>query len=78
LMTYEDISQHLSTAPEDRLYLLPEVCLNGGRFLDGHTIEELQQIRHVKVIPATGAALRAQLEMFVRSVSGDAVIESTS
>ena len=42
-----------------RRYLLPDVCLSGGRFLDGQGLEDLP--RQVEVLPADGAALRAAL-----------------
>ncbi len=47
------------TAPMGRRYLLPDVCLSGGRFLDGQGLEDLP--RPVEVLPADGAALRAAL-----------------
>jgi putative radical SAM enzyme (TIGR03279 family) len=64
LMTFEDICGVLHAGPKDRLYLLPDVCLNEGRFLDGHTINELKETFNVRVIPASGAALREQIELF--------------
>lgn len=70
LMTYEDIARNLRESPEDRMFLLPDVCLNDGRFLDGKTIDELQEIRQVRVIPSTGVALRQQIDSFVHGVSG--------
>lgn len=71
LMTFEDIASHLHLLPEDRLYILPDVCLNDGRFLDGYTIDDLRQIRNVRVIASTGSALRAQIDLFMRSVADD-------
>jgi len=69
LLTFEDVARHLRTAPEDRMFLLPDVCLNDGRFLDGKTIEELQDIRQVKVIQTSGSALRRQVDSFLHGVS---------
>jgi NifB/MoaA-like Fe-S oxidoreductase len=71
LMTFEDIALHLRQLPEDRLYILPDVCLNDGRFLDGKTIDDLRQIRNVRVIASTGSALRAQIDLFMRGVADD-------
>lgn len=69
LLTFEDIAQQLRSAPKDRMFLLPDVCLNEGRFLDGRTIDELQDIRQVRVIPTSGSALRRQIDSFVHGVS---------
>jgi hypothetical protein len=38
---------------------LPDVCLNGGRFLDGSSPDDLP--RPVEVVAADGAALRRAL-----------------
>jgi NifB/MoaA-like Fe-S oxidoreductase len=59
LLTGEDVSGVLAGAQADRRYLLPDVCLSGGRFLDGLGLEDLP--RSVEVVPADGAALRAVL-----------------
>jgi putative radical SAM enzyme (TIGR03279 family) len=59
LLTGEDLAATLSALPEGRRYLLPDVCLSGGRFLDGRSPEDLP--RPVEVLPADGAALRAAL-----------------
>ena len=59
LMTGEDVASALSGAPTGRRYLLPDVCLSGGVFLDGVGIDALP--RPVEVVPADGAALRAAL-----------------
>ena len=37
LMVGEDIARVLAAEPEGHRYLLPDVCLSGGRFLDGTT-----------------------------------------
>jgi hypothetical protein len=50
----------LATQPEAHRYLLPDVCLSGGRFLDGGTPGDLP--RPVEIIPTDGAALRRALE----------------
>jgi putative radical SAM enzyme (TIGR03279 family) len=59
LLTGADLVSALATAPPHRRYLLPDVCLSGGRFLDGLSPEDLP--RPVEVVPADGAALRAAL-----------------
>jgi putative radical SAM enzyme (TIGR03279 family) len=57
LLTGGDLAEALDRAPFGRRYLLPDVCLSGGRFLDGMGPEDLP--RAVEVVPADGAALRA-------------------
>jgi putative radical SAM enzyme (TIGR03279 family) len=59
LMTGADLIRALSEQPEGRRYLLPDVCLSGGRFLDGLGPEDLP--RPVEIVPADGASLRAAL-----------------
>jgi putative radical SAM enzyme (TIGR03279 family) len=59
LLTGVDLIEALAQAPWNRRYLLPDVCLSGGRFLDGLGPEDLP--RPVVVVPADGAALRAAL-----------------
>jgi NifB/MoaA-like Fe-S oxidoreductase len=59
LLTGGDLRAALDGAPPERRYLLPDVCLSGGRFLDGLTPADLP--RPVEVVPADGAALRAAL-----------------
>jgi len=49
----------MRAAPAGRRYLLPDVCLSGGRFLDGTAVEDLP--RAVEVVPADGASLRQAL-----------------
>ncbi len=60
LMVGQDVSAVLGAAPHGHRYLLPDVCLSEGRFLDGVTIDELP--RPVEVVPTDGRALRAALE----------------
>ena len=59
LMTGSDLTAALESAPTGRRYLLPDVCLSGGVFLDGVRPEDLP--RPVEVVAADGAALRAAL-----------------
>ena len=61
LMVGADVAAVLRDQPEGDRYLLPDVCLSGGRFLDGVVPEELP--RPVEVVPTDGRALRAALEV---------------
>ncbi|MEZ5341627.1 MAG: DUF512 domain-containing protein [Acidimicrobiales bacterium] len=60
LMVGEDIARVLAEQPEGHRYLLPDVCLSGGRFLDGTSPDDLPRL--VEVIATDGLALRAALE----------------
>ncbi|MFM2182084.1 MAG: hypothetical protein RJB61_378 [Actinomycetota bacterium] len=60
LMVGADLAGVLAAEPHGHRYLLPDVCLSEGRFLDGTTPADLP--RPVEVIPADGRALRAALE----------------
>ena len=60
LMTGTDIARVLAESPVGHRYLLPDVCLSEGRFLDGLTVEDLP--RPVEVLPTDGASLRRALE----------------
>ena len=59
LMVGEDLIRVLSKEPEGHRYLLPDVCLSGGRFLDGMTPSDLP--RKVEIIPTDGASLKDAL-----------------
>jgi NifB/MoaA-like Fe-S oxidoreductase len=61
LLVGEDISRVLSKEPPDHRYLLPDVCLSEGRFLDGTTVQDLPV--EVEVIPTDGISLRRALEV---------------
>jgi putative radical SAM enzyme (TIGR03279 family) len=60
LMTGTDLARVLASEPEGHRYLLPDVCLSQGRFLDGLTPEDLP--RPVEILPTDGIALRRALE----------------
>jgi putative radical SAM enzyme (TIGR03279 family) len=60
LMTGEDVSRVLLERDADRRFLLPDVCLSEGRFLDGLTPADLP--RSVEIIATSGEALRQALE----------------
>jgi NifB/MoaA-like Fe-S oxidoreductase len=56
LITGADIARVLRDQPSGERYLLPDVCLSEGRFLDGMTVAELPL--PVEVIPSDGYSLR--------------------
>ena len=59
LLVGEDLARELATQPEGHRYVLPDVCLSRGQFLDGMTTADLP--RTVEVVPTTGEALRELL-----------------
>ena len=59
LLTGADLSRALARAESGRRYLLPDVCLSEGRFLDGQSLGDLPVT--VEVVPTDGAALRRAL-----------------
>jgi len=59
LLVGEDLARTLADEPEGHRYLLPDVCLSQGRFLDGMTPGDLP--RPVEVVPTDGLALRQAL-----------------
>ena len=59
LMVGEDLIRTLEAEPEGDRYLLPDVCLSQGRFLDGLTPDDLP--RRVEVVATDGVALRQAL-----------------
>ena len=56
LMVGADLQRVLAGEPEGDRYLLPDVCLSNGRFLDGLTVDDLP--RPVEVISTDGISLR--------------------
>jgi NifB/MoaA-like Fe-S oxidoreductase len=60
LLVGEDLSRTLAQEPAGHRYLVPDVCLSDGRFLDGTTLDNLPH--PVEVVPTDGIALRAALE----------------
>jgi NifB/MoaA-like Fe-S oxidoreductase len=59
LMVGDDVSRALAGQPEGHRYLLPDVCLSKGQFLDGVHPDDLP--RPVEVVATDGASLRAAL-----------------
>jgi NifB/MoaA-like Fe-S oxidoreductase len=60
LLTGEDVGRALRAVPRGRRCLLPDACLNEGRFLDGLTLADLP--RPVEVVPCDGASLRLAID----------------
>ncbi|MGA2036873.1 MAG: DUF512 domain-containing protein, partial [Acidimicrobiales bacterium] len=60
LLTGTDITRALEHEPEHHRYLLPDVCLSEGRFLDGMTVADLS--RPVEVVATDGRSLRHALD----------------
>ena len=56
LLVGEDLARVLAEQPPGHRYLLPDVCLSQGRFLDGTAPEDLP--RPVEVVATHGVALR--------------------
>ena len=59
LLVGADLARVLSREPEGHRYLLPDVCLSKGVFLDGTRPEDLP--RPVEIVPTNGIALREAL-----------------
>ena len=59
LLTGHDVGVALADEPRADRYLLPDVVLSNGRFLDGASIDDLP--RDVEVVPTDGASLVAAL-----------------
>ena len=59
LMVGEDVARVLANEPHGHRYLLPDVCLTRGVFLDGLTPADLP--RPVEIVATDGRALRAAL-----------------
>jgi NifB/MoaA-like Fe-S oxidoreductase len=61
LMVGTDIARVLADQPEGHRYLLPDVCLSAGLFLDGTKPEDLP--RPVEIIRSDGISLRQALKL---------------
>jgi putative radical SAM enzyme (TIGR03279 family) len=55
LMTGSDVASVLCGLPEHRRYLLPDVCLSNGLFLDGVRVSEMP--RQVEIVATDGRSL---------------------
>ena len=60
LMVGEDLARVLADEPDGHRYLLPDVCLSSGSFLDGTTAR--RPAPPVEVSPTDGVALRRALD----------------
>jgi NifB/MoaA-like Fe-S oxidoreductase len=60
LMVGADLRREIESNADIDLFLLPDVCLSEGRFLDGVTLDELPG--RIEVVPTDGVALRRILE----------------
>ncbi len=65
LMVGADLTRVLTGEPSGHRYLLPDVCLSKGTFLDGMSPSDLP--RTVEVVPTDGIALRAALTITTRA-----------
>ena len=61
LLVGQDLAPVLAAQPEGHRYLLPDVCLSGGLFLDGTKPEDLP--RPVEIIRSDGISLRQALHL---------------
>ena len=59
LLVGEDVSRALADQPDGDRYLLPDVCLSNGMFLDGTRPDDLP--RPVEIVPTDGVSLRRAL-----------------
>jgi hypothetical protein len=59
LLVGEDVARTLADQPEGDRYLLPDVCLSNGIFLDGTSPADLP--RPVEIVPTDGVSLRRAL-----------------
>ena len=59
LLVGEDLARALAAEPEGQRYLLPDVCLSDGVFLDGLAPADLP--RPVEIVPTDGRSLRRAL-----------------
>ena len=60
LLVGEDVARVLAAEPEGHRYLLPDVCLSNGLFLDGTAPDDLP--RPVEIVATDGMSLRRALE----------------
>jgi len=74
LMVGADLQRVLAEQPQGHRYLLPDVCLSQGRFLDGAAPEDLP--RPVEIVPTDGIALRDALRPTPRVATSTSRTES--
>ena len=61
LMVGDDLDRVLRDQPVGHRYLLPDVCLSQGRFLDDRSPDDLP--RPVEIVATDGVALRQALQI---------------
>jgi putative radical SAM enzyme (TIGR03279 family) len=61
LLVGADLARVLADEPDGDRYLLPDVCLSNGKFLDGMSPGELP--RAVEIVPTDGVSLRRALAL---------------
>ena len=61
LLVGQDLAAVLAAQPEGHRYLLPDVCLSGGLFLDGTKPQDLP--RPVEIVGSDGISLRQALNL---------------
>ncbi len=71
LLTYSDIVRTLRRTNGENVYLLPDVCLNDGVFLDGATFDDLAREFDVEVVPTSGVALLRRLQEAQKAIPDD-------
>ncbi|MBW3644244.1 MAG: DUF512 domain-containing protein [Actinobacteria bacterium] len=71
LLVGDDLARVLADEPEGHRYLLPDVCLSQGRFLDGTAPADLP--RPVEIVPTDGIALRRALSLDRHTVGAGVV-----
>lgn len=62
LLVGTDIKRTIESQPPRDVYLLPDVCVSEGRFLDGTTLTDLPS--NVRVVSTDGIALRSALKEY--------------
>ena len=73
LLAGADIAAALDVEPAGHRYLLADVCLSGGQFLDGVAPADLPH--PVEIVPTSGAALRQLLDTAVVPEPGRAIAD---
>lgn len=63
--TCEMLVENHSGATQSIHFLLPDVCLNSGVFLDGSLLEELQEDFAIEVVPSRGHMLKQVITRFL-------------
>lgn len=71
LLTYSDIVRTLRRHSGENVYLLPDVCLNDGVFLDGATFDDLAREFDVEIVPTSGTALLRRLQEVQKAPTHD-------